>query len=176
MKYLMCFTMLFVCSLLTAQATETSAMTKTEGINWMTWDEAVEANKKEPKKIFIDLYTDWCGWCKKMDKTTFIDADIVKEMNAYFYAVKFDAEQKEVITFNESEFKFVNAGRRGVHQLAYALVDGKMSYPSFVMLDENFERIVKSPGYKQVPALIKELKYLSSESYKTMDLADFSAK
>lgn len=169
----MCFTMLFVSSFLLGQAIEKAETSATEGINWMSWDEAVVANKKQPKKIFVDLYTDWCGWCKKMDKTTFMDEDIVKEMNDNFYAVKFDAEQKEVITFNESEFKYVNAGRRGVHQLAYALVDGKMSYPSFVMLDENFDRITKLAGYKQPQALEKELKYLSSDSYKTMDIGNF---
>ena len=63
----------------------------TEGINWMTWDEANAANKVTPKKIFIDIYTDWCGWCKKMDKSTFQDASVIEALNKDFYAVKFDA-------------------------------------------------------------------------------------
>lgn len=145
-----------------------------EKINWMTWDEAVEANKKNPKKIFIDVYTDWCGWCKKMDKSTFVDPTIVKALNKNFYAVKFDAEQKEAIDFNGNKFIFVNQGRRGVHQLAYSLLDGKMGYPAFVFLDETFSRIMISPGYKKVEQLSKELDFTSSEAYKEKSWEEFS--
>jgi len=143
------------------------------GINWMTWEEAVEANKENPKKIFVDVYTNWCGWCKKMDKSTFMDDKIIEELNDNFYAVKFDAEQKQPISFNGNEFKFVNAGRRGYHQLAYALLDGRMGYPAFVFLNETFERIMLSPGYKQVDQLHKELTFASSEAYKEQSWEDF---
>ena len=74
-------------------------------VKWMSWEEAVQANKKNPKKIFIDVYTDWCGWCKKMDKTTLSNPKIVKELNANFYSVKFDAEQKESINFDIAWFQ-----------------------------------------------------------------------
>ena len=143
-------------------------------INWMSWEEAVEANKKEPKKVFIDVYTDWCGWCKKMDKSTFVDDSVIEAINKDFYAVKFNAEQKSAINFNGSEFKFVNQGRRGVHQLAYALLDGRMGYPAFVFLDESFSRIMISPGYKQAPQILKELQFSSSEAYKETSWEDFS--
>lgn len=142
-------------------------------INWMSWEEAMEASKQEPRKIFVDVYTDWCGWCKKMDKSTFKDASIVKELNKNFYAVKFDAEQKKVINFSGNEFKFVAAGRRGYHQLAYALLDGRMGYPAFVYLNESFERIMLSPGFKQVDQLQKELEYASSEAYKDQDWEEY---
>lgn len=144
-----------------------------EDINWMSWDEAHEANKKSPKKIFIDIYTEWCGWCKKMDKSTFKDPAVVKELNANFYAVKLDAEQKETINFNGNDFVFVSGGRKGVHQLAYALLDGRLGYPAFVMLDEGFARIMLSPGYKKPAELIKELEFSSSDAYKKHNFADW---
>jgi len=145
-----------------------------EKINWMTWEEAIKANKDNPRKIFIDVYTSWCGWCKKMDKTTFMDESIIKELNKNFYAVKFDAEQKETINFNGSEFKFINQGRRGVHQLAYALLDGRLGYPAFVLLDESFSRIMISPGYKRVDQLITELSFASQEAYKKQSFEEFA--
>lgn len=145
-----------------------------EAINWMTWEEAIKANKEEPRKIFVDVYTSWCGWCKKMDKTTFQDPAIIKALNKDFYAVKFDAEQKDPILFNESVFKFVNQGRRGVHQLAYALLDGRLGYPAFVLLDESFSRIMVSPGYKQPNQLIKELSFASEEAYKETSWQEYS--
>ena len=147
----------------------------TEKINWMSWDEAIAANKIKPKKIFVDIYTDWCGYCKKMDATTFKDPSVVEEMNNSFYAVKFDAEMKEDITFNDAVFSFVNTGRRGAHQLAFALVDGRMSYPSFVLLDESFQRVMLTPGYQTPDRLIPQLKYTSTNAYKTKNFGDFQS-
>lgn len=146
---------------------------QTTGINWMTWQEAYDANKKQPKKIFIDIYTDWCGWCKKMDKSTFQDPEVIKTINDNFYAVKFNAEQKEDIIFNGATFGFTDQGRNGTHQLAYALLDGRMGFPAFVTLDEQFHRVIKSPGFKQSAELIKELTYVSSNSYKKVNLENY---
>lgn len=137
-----------------------------EGIKWMTWEEAFEANKKEKRKVFVDVYTEWCGWCKKMDQTTFISPEVVKELNANFYAIKFDAEQKESIEFNDYKYVYVPGGRKGTHQLATSLLNGRNGYPSFVVLDENFNRIRISPGYKKPEQLMRELKYASTEAYK----------
>jgi thioredoxin-related protein len=138
-------------------------------VNWMTWEQAVNANKIKKKKIFIDVYTDWCGWCKVMDKETFANDTVVTYLNQNFYAVKLDAEQKEKIIFQNNTFEYVlpEEGNRGVHTLAYALLDGKMSYPTVVYLTEEFERIMVSPGYKQKTQLMKELIYSNEELYKT---------
>ncbi len=142
-------------------------------INWMTWEEAVEANKTEPRKIIIDVYTDWCGWCKRMDKATFAQKEVVDYVNEHYYAVKLDAEQKEDIIYEGHTFKFVKNGRRGYHQLAAALLDGKMSYPSVVYMSEQVERILISPGFKDKDAFIKELKYAKEEAYKTTSFDEY---
>lgn len=149
----------------TTSAAEVSA----EEIKWYTWDEAIELNKKEPRKLFIDLYTDWCGWCKRMDATTFKDPAVVKHINANYYPIKFDAEQKEEVVYNGHTFKFINSGRRGVHELAYSLLDGKLSYPSYVYLTEKVERIYVSKGYKQADQFIEELNYFTEEKYLESD-------
>ncbi len=142
-----------------------------KNVKWYTWEEAMEANKKEPRKIMVDIYTDWCGWCKKMDKATFEDSEVSEYLNSNFYAVKLDAEMKESITFNDHTFKFIpNAGRRGVHELAYSLLDGKMSYPSIVFLNEKVERIMVSKGFKNVSQFTVELEYTADEGYKSQNL------
>ena len=70
----------------------------TSAVNWMSWEDAIaalEADKKagrKGKKIFVDIYTDWCGWCKKMDKETFQVPKIAAYLNQHFYPVKFNAE------------------------------------------------------------------------------------
>lgn len=135
-------------------------------IKWYTWEEAIELNKKEPRKLFIDVYTDWCGWCKRMDATTFKDPKVVEHMNAKYYPIKLDAEQKEDVLYNNHTFKYIaNAGRRGIHELAYSLLDGQMSYPSYVYLTENVERIYVSKGFKETEPFLKELDYFTNEKY-----------
>ncbi|MBL1280039.1 MAG: DUF255 domain-containing protein [Fluviicola sp.] len=135
-------------------------------IKWHSWEEAVELSKKNPKKMFVDVYTEWCGWCKKMDKSTFVDKEVVEYINENFYAVKFDAEQKEDVHFKGTVFKFdPQAGRRGSHKLAIALLDSRMSYPSYVYMDTLFQRITISPGFKEPKALLKEMKFVADNVY-----------
>ena len=136
-----------------------------EKIKWYTWDEAIALNKEEPRKLFIDLYTDWCGWCKRMDATTFTDPKVVEHLNKNYYPIKFDAEQKEEVIYNDYTFKFIAQGRRGVDELAYSLLDGQLSYPSYVYLNEQVQRLYVSKGYKPADQFMKELDYFTTEQY-----------
>ncbi len=140
-----------------------------EPLKWYTWEEAVALNKVTPKKMMVDVYTDWCGWCKKMDKGAFVDPEVAAYIAANFYPVKFNAEQRTEIKFNEETFGFVanDNGRGGVHSLAYALLDGHMGYPTLVYLNEKLERIMISPGFKETPDLMKELHFAAEEMYNT---------
>lgn len=116
-------------------------------IKWLTIQEAYALTQKTPKKFVVDVYTDWCGWCKVMDCETFTKPAIVDYVNENFYAVKLDAEQTEDITLGKQTFKYVSGGSRGVHELAAALMKNQMSYPTTVFLDEKFQLIQPIPGY-----------------------------
>lgn len=140
-----------------AQTTET----KKDSIHWMSIEEAVVANEQEPRMFFVDVYTDWCGWCKKMDASTFQDSLVIDYLNTHYYAVKFDAEQREDVVVNDSTYKFqANLGRRGVHEFAVALLNGRLSYPSYVYLTVDVERFTVSPGYKGPERLLPELEFV----------------
>lgn len=165
-----------IITLLVILISSLSFKAQTEQINWMSWDEmvAVRAQDSIKKKVFIDLYTGWCGWCKKMDKSTFLDPMIVQYMNTNYYPVKFDAETKDTVLFNDITFvnsdptfvkKHPNARGR-THWFAHSLLDGKLSYPSYVILDENFIRVTILSGYKQPEALIGNLIFFSKNEYK----------
>ena len=137
-----------------------------ESIHWMTWKEAIQHQKDAPKKIFIDIYTDWCGWCKKMDQTTFKDPGVIKYMNTYYYAVKFNAEQKDTLIYDNHVFYNINpSSRRGTHTFATSLLDNQMSYPSYVILDESLHRIMIVPGYKKVPYMLGILLFFGTNEY-----------
>ncbi len=144
-------------------------------VNWYTFEEAVEMNKKEPRKIIVDVYTDWCGYCKVMDKNTFSNKTVAEYMNARYYPVKFNAEQKEDITFNEKTYKFVAQGSRGFHELAAALLSGQLSYPSVVFLDEQIRIIHVQKGYVQAKPFDEIIKFIGGNHFKTESWEDWKA-
>lgn len=130
----------------------------TPQIHWYSFEEGMAAAKRDNKKVFVDVYTDWCGWCKKMDKTTFSDPDVVAYLSENYIAVKFDAESKETIQYLSNDYVFVPNSRNGYNQLAGVLLDNKLSFPSFVILESNGKRLTKSAGYLSKEQLITKLK------------------
>lgn len=135
-------------------------------IEWLTFEEAMKKMDKEPRKVMIDVYTDWCGWCKRMDATTFHHPEIVQYVNENYYAVKLDAEQKADINFAGRAYKFVANGRRGYHELAAELMAGRMSYPTVVYLDESKKVLQAIPGFKAAKDQDKILKYWGDNAYR----------
>ncbi len=130
-------------------------------LKWITIEEASKiAEGNNDKKFLVDVYTDWCGWCKVMDEKTFTDPELIKYLNEHFYVVKFNAEQKETVTYKGKEYEWQQAGRNGINMLGYELLNGKMSYPSLVYLNSNLEPIRVSPGYKDTERLLAELQSL----------------
>lgn len=142
----------------------------------MTFEEAVAMTKNEgnTKKVFIDVYTDWCGWCKKMDKDTFQNPEVAQYMQENFYMVKFNAEGKEPIEFDGRTFEYVPSGRRGYHQLAAALLQNRLSYPTVVFLDENMKMLSPVPGYQKVQPFMQIAKYFGENIYKEQDWKSYS--
>lgn len=136
-------------------------------VQWMTFEEAVEKSKKEKRKIFIDVYTDWCGWCKVMDKKTFNEPAVARVLNEKYYPVKFNAEQREDVVYNGTTFKFIEHGGRGTHQLAAALLNNQLSYPSVVFLNEDFAIVNILKGYRQAPEFHKIAEFIGGDHYKT---------
>ena len=153
----------------------TISVSQAQEIKWMTIYEALAAQKKQPKKIFMDAYTTWCGPCKLLDKNTFTNKDVINYINTHYYAVKFNAEGTEEVTYKD--FKYTNPnfdpkrkGRNSQHFFANALkITG---YPSLVFFDEQSNVIAPIMGYRTPKQLEIYLKMIATDDYMKLTSAE----
>ncbi|OIQ18211.1 thioredoxin fold domain-containing protein [Lacinutrix sp. MedPE-SW] len=151
----------------------TSLTIAAQEINWITLEEAVELQKKNPKKIMMDMYTSWCGPCKMLDRNTFANKDVAAYVNKHYYAVKFNAEGNDNVTFKGKAFGNPNydpakAKRRNSgHELARYF--NIRSYPTIVFLDEKADFIAPIIGYKKPQQLELYLKMFKKDEHVDMD-------
>ncbi|WP_298900451.1 thioredoxin fold domain-containing protein [uncultured Psychroserpens sp.] len=149
-----------------------SAFAQSQEINWMTFEEALAAQKKKPKKIMMDVYTNWCGPCKMLDKNTFHNKDVVDYVNENYYAVKFNGEGNSVVNYKGKDYKNANYKaelknrRNSAHDLTRAL--GVRAYPTIVYFDEKGEVIQPISGYMKPRDIELYLKLFSSDDYKSI--------
>ena len=147
-------------------------------VQWYSFEDALALNAERAayglptKKIFVDVYTDWCGWCKRMDVTTFAHPVIAEMLNIDWIPVKINAERRDTVVINGQPFVNENAGR-GAHQLAIILLNGKMGYPSYALIDETGKPIQVISGYQQAPQFEMLLDFFSSNAYQNTEWEEF---
>ena len=141
----------------------------------MSMNEALAAQKENPKKIFMDVYTKWCGPCKMLDRNTFSNKDVIKFINENYYAVKFDAEGTEEIlyqdfTYTNPNYQEGRKGRNATHFFADALnISG---YPSLAFFKEDGVIIQAITGYKTPEQLEIFLKMIVNDDYLKLTTAE----
>src|SRR5690554_1625972 len=148
-------------NLLLVLFTLVSVITYAQEVKWMTMQEALTAQKKNNKPIFIDAYTVWCGPCKMLDKNTFSDPDVIKVLNEKYNPVKFNAEGNETVVFNGRTYtnpKYMEArknSRNGLHDFARAI--GVNAYPTMKVIDASGKTTKNIVGYRNAQQLLAEL-------------------
>ena len=139
-------------------------------INWMSLDEVREAQKTNPKNVLIDVYTNWCGPCKLMDRNTFSNTDIIRIINENYYAVKFNAEGNDTVTFMDKVFTNPNFDstktqrRNSSHQFTQFL--GVNAYPSTLFFDSEMNYLTPVKGYLNPKQIEIYLLLFKDDTYK----------
>ncbi|MEL6676769.1 MAG: thioredoxin fold domain-containing protein [Bacteroidota bacterium] len=132
-----------------------------ESVHWLSFEQLEDSLAVQPKKVFIDFYTDWCVYCRKMDKVVFTKSSVIELLNKEYYAVRFDAESEAVIAFGGREYinDQLGTSRNPLHQIAQLLArrEGQFSAPTLVILDEEFKITGRYFEYLDSKRLVKAL-------------------
>ncbi len=156
-----------------------SANTYTEfvdhsAVNWISFEEAYKKCKVNPRPIMIDVYTTWCGPCKMMSAQTFNNPFIATYINENFYAVKFDAETKDSVKFDEYLFVSLDpANPKSTHQFAASILDNQLAYPSIVFLNNQIQRIDILKGFMPANQFDPVIHYYGSGDYQVTKWEDY---
>lgn len=112
-----------------------------ETMKWEDWNTGYPKGIKEKKVILVDAYTDWCGWCKKMDRDTYTNADVIKKINKYFVAIKFNPELDKTYYIDSNAY----TGRELHAMLSKEYSTG---YPTTYFIIPGMNRLLVNPGYE----------------------------
>lgn len=138
-----------------------------ETINWVSFEEAEYKQAQEQKAVLVFMHTDWCGWCKRMQRETFSNPTIISFINENFYAIDLDAEGADTILFKGQTFVNQNPGqKRQYHDLAKVLAQGRMSFPTVIYLDSQMNGITSVPGFFPPEKFEPVINYYGTGAYR----------
>lgn len=146
-------------------------VTGKEKINWLSIEEVQLKAKEIDKPLLIDLYTNWCYWCKVMDKRTYKNAKVVAYINEHFYAVKINAETKNEIIWNNKNYVYLEDNK--LNEFALFLSNGQLSFPTTVIFSEIGGRPAFVPGFLEPENIEPILKYFGEGNYKKQDFQSY---
>ena len=132
-------------------------------LEWRTFNRGLTEARSTHKKIMLDVYTDWCKWCKKLDSEVYSEDKVAAYLKKEFVVIKLNAESDQQLTYK---------GKRSSEmQLAHAF--GVEGYPTIIFLDPNGDNITSIPGFVPAEKFLPILHYIGEDHYKSMSWEDY---
>jgi len=144
---------------------------KANHVKWMNLAEASANFKKEKRPVLIDLYTDWCGWCKVMDKKTYSNQKVAEYLQDKFYAVKVNAETREKILWNEKSYNYNSAYR--ANEFAVYITKGRLEFPTTIIIPADGTEPQAIAGYLETKDFELIAKYFGEGGYNKIPFEDY---
>lgn len=115
------------------------------GLQWSSLDQALHTAKSEKKAVFVMVYADWCGYCHKMEATTFRDPQFVAKLNAAFVPAKLNGESPRIMKLDKVSLS----------ETDWAQSQGVQGFPSLIVVDAKGRTVVMYPGFMTTPQASK---------------------
>jgi len=141
------------------------------GLKWLKYDKALELGKEQNKHVLVYFTTAWCGYCKKMKKTTFTDPEVMKLMNGDFVLAVVDGDSKSKLKVTDKDGK---AQEMTEQELTRAF--GVRGYPTFIFLKPDGTTIAPISGYLPADQFELALRFISTDSWEKMSFKEFAAQ
>ncbi|MEO8166786.1 MAG: DUF255 domain-containing protein [bacterium] len=133
--------------------------------SWKSFNDGMAEAKRSNKKILVDVYTDWCGWCKKMDAQTYENAKVAKYLSDRYVLVKLNAESGKKLSYQGKQYT--------EQELAGAF--GVTGYPTTLFLKPNGEAITVYPGFADAENFRLIISYIAEDHYLTKKFDEYTA-
>ncbi|MDP1678182.1 MAG: DUF255 domain-containing protein [Bacteroidota bacterium] len=140
-----------------------TSVTYSKEPQWKKFNEGIAEAKKSGKKILVDVYTDWCGWCKKMDAGTYPDKKVSEYLAKNYIIIKLNAEGDEKISYQG----------KSISPAEFAQGMGVNGYPATVFLKSDGSPITLLPGYAEPDRFIHVLSFIGENHYEKKKFTDY---
>jgi thioredoxin-related protein len=137
-------------------------------VTFVDWSQLEDMQRVEKRKVLVDIYADWCNWCKQMDQN-FSNPAVMAALDKKYYVVRLNAETHQEFVYKGKMYRFVSQGQRGYNELAVLLMGGgKLSFPCMVFLDEQLVVLQPIRGYHKPEVFASMISYFGSNANRQM--------
>ncbi|MEP6583751.1 MAG: DUF255 domain-containing protein [Ginsengibacter sp.] len=144
-----------------------------EKLEWMDMNEVHAELKTQSKPVLIDLYTNWCYWCKVMDKKTYNNSQVIAYITEHFYPVKLNAESKEIIYWKDKPYNYNDSYK--INDFALYATSGQVGFPATIIIPDTHSEPISIPGFLEPKEIEPILKFFGEGAYKTQNYTTFKS-
>jgi thioredoxin-related protein len=119
-------------------------------IQWLDWDTGMALAQRTGRPVLVDVYTDWCGWCKRMDRDVYANPEVREYLSSRFVTIKLDAEAPDPAHYEGRDHTSITLAER------FKVT----SYPMTIFLKSNGQHSINVPGYVPAEKFLTVLRYI----------------